>query len=214
MNEEKSELTPSQDFIFIGIRLCTRVGLMFPPPDRTVKILSRVRQLSTIKFCQAREFLSLIGLLNSAADQIPHGRLHLRPFQLLLLSRWRPDQDPLDREIPLPETLLREVWKFCDSEIISIRECCYSHPLPNFHVHRCVQFRLGSPCERGRFNHEWHVVSGGVHEVYQHLGTQGSPARCKTLSAPSKNHHCFQTTPQLWLTFENREVPTLQFSAE
>jgi hypothetical protein len=30
MNEEKSELTPSKDFIFIGICFCTRVGLMFP----------------------------------------------------------------------------------------------------------------------------------------------------------------------------------------
>jgi hypothetical protein len=54
MNEEKSELTPSQDFIFIGIRFCTRVGIMFPPPDRIIKILSRIRQLSALKFCQAR----------------------------------------------------------------------------------------------------------------------------------------------------------------
>jgi hypothetical protein len=44
MNEEKSDLTHSQDLIFIGIRFCTRVGLMFPPPDMIVKILSRVRQ--------------------------------------------------------------------------------------------------------------------------------------------------------------------------
>jgi hypothetical protein len=77
MNEEKSDLTPSQDFISIGIRFCTRVGLMFPPQDRIVKIMSRVRQLSALKFCQAREFLSLIGLLNSAADQVPHGWLYL-----------------------------------------------------------------------------------------------------------------------------------------
>jgi hypothetical protein len=55
-----------------------------PPPDRIIKILSRVRQLSALKFCQAREFLSLLGLLNSASDQIPHGRLYLRPLQLLL----------------------------------------------------------------------------------------------------------------------------------
>jgi hypothetical protein len=40
MNEEKSDLTLSQDFIFIGIRFCTHVGLMFPPPDRIVKIMS------------------------------------------------------------------------------------------------------------------------------------------------------------------------------
>jgi ribonuclease HI len=124
---EKSELTPSQDFMFIGFRFCTHVGLMFPPQDRIVKILSRIGQLFALKFCQARAFLSLIGLLNSAADQIllnsaadqiPHRRLYLRPLQLLLLSRWRPHQDPLDREIPLPESLLREVSKFWDSEIL------------------------------------------------------------------------------------------------
>jgi hypothetical protein len=47
-------------------------GTNVPPPDRIVKILSRIRQLSALMFCQAREFLSLLGLLNSAADQIPH----------------------------------------------------------------------------------------------------------------------------------------------
>jgi hypothetical protein len=31
MNEVKSQLTPSQDIIFIGIHFCTRVGLMSPP---------------------------------------------------------------------------------------------------------------------------------------------------------------------------------------
>jgi hypothetical protein len=74
MNEEKSELTPSQDFIFIGIRFCTR-GTNVPPPDRIVKILSRIGQLSggALKFCQAREFLSLLGLLNSAADTFHTG---------------------------------------------------------------------------------------------------------------------------------------------
>jgi hypothetical protein len=76
-------------------------GTNVPPPDRIVKIMSTVRQLSALKFRQAREFLSLLGLLNSAADQVPHGRLHLRPHQLLLLSKWRPHRDPLDWEVPL-----------------------------------------------------------------------------------------------------------------
>jgi hypothetical protein len=62
MNEEKSELTPSQDFVFIGIRFCTHVGLMFPPPDMFVKILSRIRQLSALKFCKTREFLRPVEL--------------------------------------------------------------------------------------------------------------------------------------------------------
>jgi hypothetical protein len=42
------------------------------------------------------------------------------------------------------------------------------------------------------------VVSGGGQDVYQHLGTQGSHARCKTLRNSLKN----------------QRVPTLQFFAE
>jgi hypothetical protein len=139
-------------------------------------------------FCQAREFLSLIGLLNSAADKVPHGRLYLRPLQLILLSRWRPHRDPLDREVPLPEsfTLLREVWKFWDSEI-HLNQGVFLHPPPpNLSMFTDVSnFGWGSPCERGRFIHKGHVVSGGVLDVYQHLGTQGSPARWKTLESVS-----------------------------
>jgi hypothetical protein len=89
MNEEESDLTPSQDFIF----------------------------------------LSLIGLLSSAADQIPHGRLYLRHLQLVLLSKWRPHWNPRDREIPLPESLLREVWKFWESEI-RLNRGVLLHPPP------------------------------------------------------------------------------------
>jgi hypothetical protein len=112
MNEEKSELSPSQDFIFIGIHFCTRVGLMFPPPDRIVKILSRVRQLSALKFCQAREFLSLLGLLNSVADQIPHGRLHIGKF---------PFQNPY----------YEMFGNFGNQKLISSGKCCYSHATPH-----------------------------------------------------------------------------------
>jgi hypothetical protein len=89
-----------------------------PPPDRIVKIMSRVRQLSALKFCQAREFISLIGLLSSAADQIPHGIKVISPTSSTsptLQIDW-PHQDPLDQEIPLPESLLWKVWKFWDSE--------------------------------------------------------------------------------------------------
>jgi hypothetical protein len=80
----------------------------------------------------------------SAADQVPHGRLYLRALQLLLLSKWRPHRDPLNREIPLPEPILREVWKFWESEIHLSRGVLL-HPSQTLHVHRRVQFRLGSP---------------------------------------------------------------------
>ena len=115
MNLEKSELTPMQDFVFIGVRFLTAVGMMVPPPDRITKILSWAGFLSRRTRVQARRLLQLLGLLNSAADQIPYGRLHMRPLQLLLLSQWRPHRDDLEEWVNLPQTLLREVWEFWTS---------------------------------------------------------------------------------------------------
>jgi hypothetical protein len=86
VNEDKSELDPSQDFV----RFRTAEGLMSPPQDRIVKIRDLVQQWRCRSSVSARELLQLLGLLNSAADQVPSGRLHMRPLQLLLLSQWRP----------------------------------------------------------------------------------------------------------------------------
>jgi hypothetical protein len=148
MTEEKLELTPSQDFIFIGIHFCTRVGLMFPSPDRIVKILSRVRQLSALNFCQAREFLSLIGLLNSAADQIPQivpPTSSTSPTLQMETTSGSPGSVNSPSRILTTRSL----------EILGLRDLSQSGsvvtttPSQTFHVHRRVQFRLGSPCERG-----------------------------------------------------------------
>jgi hypothetical protein len=100
------------------LQLC---GTNVPPTDRIVKILSRVRQLFALKFCQAREFLCLLGLLNSAADQIPHGRLHLWPLQLLLLSRWRPHQDPWIGKFPFQNPYYEKFGNFGTQRFIDQR---------------------------------------------------------------------------------------------
>ena len=116
INQKKSELTPTQDFVFIGVRFLTDQGIMLPPPDRVEKILSSVKEFRDFKTISARMMLSLLGLLNSAADQIPLGRLYLRPLQLLLLSQWKPHTDPIDHVFALPHELLTEVWEFWSNE--------------------------------------------------------------------------------------------------
>ncbi len=49
----------------------------------------------------AHSLLSLLGVLNSVADYVELGRLHLRPLQLYLLALWRPSRDRLSDRIPL-----------------------------------------------------------------------------------------------------------------
>jgi len=45
INLPKSMLTPSQDFVYIGVRFHTAQGLMYPPEDRIEKILDHIRRL-------------------------------------------------------------------------------------------------------------------------------------------------------------------------
>jgi hypothetical protein len=77
VNEDKSKLDPSQDFVFVGVRFRTAEGLMSPPQDRIVNIRDLVRQWRRPSSVSAREFLQLLGLLNSAADQVPSGCLYM-----------------------------------------------------------------------------------------------------------------------------------------
>jgi hypothetical protein len=125
VNEDKSELDPSQDFVFVGVRFRTAEGLMSPPQDRIL-----VRQWRRRTSVSAREFLQLLGLLNSVADQVPSGRLHMRPLQLLLLSQWRPHSDPLDRSVRVPGDLLGQVWNFWGSEPQLLRGVSLAPPAP------------------------------------------------------------------------------------
>ena len=39
--------------------------------------------------------LRLLGVLNSVADIIPYGRLHMRPLQLFLIAQWSMASQPL-----------------------------------------------------------------------------------------------------------------------
>ena len=101
INVEKSEIVPSQDFIFIGVRFQTVPHTMSLPETR---ISSTHRLLLSFKdrlSCPARQILSLLGTLNSCADLLPLGRLHMRPLQMLLLHQWKPHKDHLHTVITL-----------------------------------------------------------------------------------------------------------------
>ena len=107
LNPTKSSLVPSQDFIFVGMRFLTYQNLIQVPPTRVDSILNLSAVVLKRTKISARTFLSLLGTLNSAADLIQLGRLHLRPLQLYLLSRWRPHRDPISFSVPLT-TLFKE----------------------------------------------------------------------------------------------------------
>ena len=94
INYEKSDLVPAQVFTFIGMEFLTHTNIVRVPQSRQMKILETVRMFSQKTSVSARDFLSLLGQLNAAADLVMLGRLHLRPLQVSLRNQWRPQNLP------------------------------------------------------------------------------------------------------------------------
>ena len=101
-NTKSSEIRPSSfsGLQFLGMRCPTHLGI--------VRVLEESQQNSSpvffrvlqVQFITVREFLSMLGSLNAAAD-FHLGRLHMRPLQFHLLANRKPHRDSLDLSIPM-----------------------------------------------------------------------------------------------------------------
>ncbi len=103
-NRDKSDLVPSQRFTFIGMNFLSDLGIVRVPADRVENILLLLSNMQKRTRLTARDFLSLLGTLNAAAEFVEMGRLHLRPLQYILQSQWKPHALPLYHEICLDQT--------------------------------------------------------------------------------------------------------------
>ena len=92
LNLNKSNLEPTHHL---------DTGWIYPPLERVEKIEHKVQKLLPLRVTTAYYFLSMLGVMNSAADAIPLGRLHLRPLQMYLTTHWTMKVQPLSTLIPL-----------------------------------------------------------------------------------------------------------------
>ena len=116
---EKSELTPSQDFIFLGYRFRTDLGLVLPPEEKFCKALELVSQFLRSNQVTARWYLRLLGYLNCIADVIPLGRLHIRPLQAHLLRAWSPASKNWETPVTLDSTVKQSaMWWTLEANVL------------------------------------------------------------------------------------------------
>ena len=101
INEEKSDLVLSQNFVFIGMEFLTHKNIVPVPLDRVQGILELLLWFKKQKQVSARVFLSLLGKLSAAAQFVVLGRLHLHPLQMALFAQWKPHVLPLEYPILL-----------------------------------------------------------------------------------------------------------------
>ena len=88
INQEKSELKPTQVFSFVGYEYHLDSALVKPTQERWLKLQDLILRLKSKRVLTARCLMSLIGLLASTEKMVPEGRLHMRPFQFHLKEHW------------------------------------------------------------------------------------------------------------------------------
>ena len=81
-NFDKCDFIPSQDFDFLGLRYVLNEERVTPVEKRREKIMKLTNAFIAADNKSARNFMSLIGLLNATFLQVHQlGRLHIRPLQ-------------------------------------------------------------------------------------------------------------------------------------
>ena len=104
INQEKSELKPTQVFLFVGYEYHLDSALVKPTQERWLKLQDLILRLKSKHVLTARCLMLLIGLLASTDKMVPEGRLHMRPFQFYLKEHWRYPQS-LDSLLPWTEAI-------------------------------------------------------------------------------------------------------------
>ena len=88
INFEKSDLTPSQDFQFIGMQFNTRRFTLAPLPKMRLKVQSVHQHWMANQNITARDLHRLLGMLVFMASLVRWGRLRLRPVQWWATTAW------------------------------------------------------------------------------------------------------------------------------
>ena len=88
VNLQKSELVPSQDFVFVGYRYKTKLGMVYPTNERILKLRPLLALFLDKPTQTAQLWQSLLGLLAATEKLVPFGRLHMRELQADLRSQW------------------------------------------------------------------------------------------------------------------------------
>ena len=168
---QKSELTPAQDFQFIGMQLRTQDFIVTPLPKMWFKvqvILDHWRWATTVSDLDIHRML---GTIQYKAPLVPRGQLRFRPIQWWALTAWDQFTEDWDEWICVPD------WVICQfTWWVSLAVCqsCHSEaPGYEFHtIHRCFTHGMGG--STGRPQHQWSVVMCAEPEPHQHSRTRGS----------------------------------------
>ena len=133
INPKKSELTPQQDFVFVGYRYQTKLGIVLPSQERIDKICLLVSLFCHQRTQPALLWQSLLGLMSSSEKLIPLARLHMRCLQQDLKSQWSQVSDSADQLVHVSELSMRDLRWWLNWSNLTVG-CPFRPPTPTVHL--------------------------------------------------------------------------------
>ena len=113
-----------------GGTLQTDLGLIFPPEEKFQSLCQKILIFSNSSSVTARQFSQLLGFLNSLADVVPLGRLHIRPLQFFLQEHWNSASQVWEALVPILPVLLPHLdWWTCRKNVLT--GVALLHPVPS-----------------------------------------------------------------------------------
>jgi len=111
VNEEKSELLPTQRFDFIGATFDLILNLVLPKEENRFTMCLRIKKFLESPSRTAQGWLCMLGRLNSQFRFVPFGHLFLRPLQWHLQRHWSQSRGSLKDLVPIsPEVIKCLEW--------------------------------------------------------------------------------------------------------
>ena len=160
-------MVPAQVFTFIGMEFLTHTNIVRVPQTRQMKILDSVKMFSQKTFVSARDFLSLLGQLNAAADFVMLGRLHLRPLQMSLHNQWKPQKFPLCHQFGMTTEILQHLKWWLQEDLYRQGDSPEDRSSLPHHLYRRQPVRLGSSCGAGGTSVSWSMDRRPIPAPYQ-----------------------------------------------
>ena len=180
INFEKSDLTPSQDFQFIGMQFNTRQFTVVPLPKMHLKFQSIHQHWMTDPNITARDLHRLLGMLVFMASLVRRGRFCLRPVQWWAATSWCQRTGSC-----LTRLFLSGFWPGLVGISSSPARSTPRHKGDGSDsLHGCVQFGLGSPVRLTLDTGT--VVSISTIMAHQRSGDAGRDQCCEKLPASSE----------------------------
>ena len=133
VNLEKSDLTPSQQFSFLGDRYDLQRAWVWPGAHKVQALREAVQVLLDEPVPHARLFLKAVGHMVSVMELIEWGRFHLRAIQWCLAAQWHMGVNSLTAPVAVDRDALSELHWWLRSPEVTLGVPLHP-PLPSCHV--------------------------------------------------------------------------------